>query len=114
MQHGHDHFKRRATFLLVHIHRNPPAVVLYRDAVTGQDAHFNSAAMTCKCLIYGVVNHLINQVVKTFNANVADIHGRSFPDGLESFQNLNIIGGIILLRLGNNGLFAHKLLVISK
>ena len=41
----------------------------------------------------------VNQVVQTFFSDVADIHGRTLPDRFQTFEDLDVGGGILLFLL---------------
>jgi hypothetical protein len=56
--------------------------------------------MSGKGLVDRVVYNFLDQVVKAALAYVADVHGRTFADGFESFEDLNTILGISGLLYG--------------
>ena len=45
------------------------------------------------------LSDLVDQVVKTPLADVADIHGRPLTDRFQAFQDLDAVGGILGFRL---------------
>ena len=69
-----------------------PSVVTYRNGIVGIDEDINISAISCEGFVNGVVYHLVNEVMKSFEPCIADVHGRTFPDGLKSFQDLDAIG----------------------
>src|SRR5690606_6510886 len=80
--------------------RNPTAVVHHGDGVIGVDHDVDPGTVTGERLVHGVVHHLVDQVVQTSHAGGADVHPRALPHGLESLEDLDLAGGIlVLLRL---------------
>ncbi len=96
MEHGHNHFHCRFLLGRMHVHRNPSTVVLYYDAAVGVQHHLYDIAEPAHGLVDAVVHHLIHQVVQAFGAGVADVHGRPSPNGIQTFENLDG-GGIIVM-----------------
>ena len=90
MQLGHNHFKRGNMLGFVHIHRDTPTVVNDNDAVVRQNLDVNKVAVFRQRFVDTVVHHLVDEVMQPLKGRVADIHGRSFPDRREAFQNLYI------------------------
>ena len=91
MKHRHYHFQGRTAFFGVHAGRNTAAVIgdLYRIVLV--DFYRNQAAVPGKGFINGVVHHFPDEVVQTFESDVADVHGRALPHGFQTFQYLNIV-----------------------
>jgi hypothetical protein len=54
----------------------------------------------CERFVYGVIDDLIYEVVKTTRTSGADVHARAFAHGFEALKNLDIAGvvSIFLLR----------------
>ena len=46
----------------------------------------------CHGLVDRIVYRLVNKMVQTLLANVADIHGRTFTNGFKTLENLDIGG----------------------
>ena len=90
MQHGHDDLEGRLVHFLVLVDGDASAVVLHGDRVIFVDGYLDVLAVTGHCLVDRVVDGLVHQVVKTFLADVANVHCRALADGLEAFQHLNI------------------------
>ena len=80
--------------LLVHVHRDTTSVVLYGDGIVFVDCHFDVRAESCQRLINRVVDGFINEVVQTFLADVADVHGGAFSYCLQAFEDLDVTGGV--------------------
>ena len=99
MEDGHDDFESRLVHLLVLVDGDASAVVLYGDRFVFVDGYFDVGAIAGHSLVDRVVDGFVDQVVETFLRDVTDIHGRAFAHGLESFQNLNVTGGIVVCAL---------------
>ncbi|OAV74332.1 hypothetical protein Barb7_02180 [Bacteroidales bacterium Barb7] len=110
MEHREHHFQRRFTFFLVEIDRNASPVVNDGHRVILVDKYINVLAMTCQRLVNGVIHDLVNQMMKSLFADVANVHGRPFAHGFQSFKHLNtlcrVFGGCVL------NLFAHVLFLV--
>ncbi len=74
MQLGHHHFGCRDALLLMHVHRDPAAVVDHGDRVVDVDGDVDLGAVACQGLINGVVHDLVDQVVQADLASRADVH----------------------------------------
>src|SRR5687768_9735272 len=81
---------------MVEVGRNPPAIVLYLNGISREYGDIDYATVTCQRLVDRVVYHLIYQVMKAFEADITDVHGRPLPHSLKSFENLNAVGRVIL------------------
>jgi hypothetical protein len=46
-------------------------------------------------LIHGIVENLGGEVMKGFVVGAADVHTRAPTDGLQSLEDLDILGGIV-------------------
>jgi hypothetical protein len=54
------------------------------------------AAIAGQRLVDRVIDNFLDKVVQTTFTHVADIHGRTLPDGLETFEDLDGIFAIAL------------------
>ena len=102
VEHGHHDFQGGAVLLGVHVDGDAAAVVLHGYGVVLADRHLDVRAITGQSLVDGVVHRLIDQVVQTLLADVAYIHGGALAHRFQSFQYLNVtggIGGIVRLRI---------------
>ncbi len=81
---------------LVHVHGDAAAVVDHRDRIAFVDHHVYMAGIAGQGLVYGVVHHLIHQMVQTFGGNVAYVHGRTFAHGLQTFKHLDGTRAVVL------------------
>ena len=78
MQYGHYDFQCGFLFFLVIIHRDTTSVVLHADGIVFVDGDFDVIAIAGECFVNGVVHHLVDQMVKSFVTNVANIHRGAF------------------------------------
>ena len=95
MEHGHHYLEGRTVLLGVHVHRYAAAVVLNHNRTVLTDGHFDVGAISGERLVNGVVHGLVDQVVKSFLTDVADIHGGALAHSLQTLKNLDVAGGII-------------------
>jgi hypothetical protein len=91
MQDCHDHLEGTAAFLGVHVGRDAASVVLYADGVVRVDAYFYVPAVSGEGLVDGVVDHFVDEVVEALDTDIAYVHGRPFPDRLQTFQHLDAV-----------------------
>ena len=94
VEHRQHHFERRFALLLVVVGRNASAVVLDGDRVVLVDRHVDVGAVACQRLVDRVVHDLVNQVVKTLFADVADVHGRTLAHRFEALEDLDVRRGV--------------------
>ena len=71
-------------------------VVADFDDVPGQNIHFDVRAEAGQRFVDGVVDDLIDQVVQAAGTGRTDVHTGTFPDGLETLQNLDLVGAILI------------------
>jgi len=95
MQLGHHHFNRREVFFFVQVHRDAPAIVFYTHRAINMQLNLNVRAKPCQGFVDTVINNLIDKMMKTLGGNVSNIHGRTLAHGTESFQNGDLLGGIL-------------------
>ena len=99
MEHGEHDFECGLTLLFVEVGRDASAVILDCDRVVFVDRNVDVGTVSCQRLVDRVIHHLVNQVVQTFFSDVADIHGRTLPDRFQTFEDLDVGGGILLFLL---------------
>ncbi len=90
VEHGHHDLKGALVQLLVLINRDTAAVILNGAAAVGIDGHLYVGAVAGHGFVDTVVNGLVDQMVQSFFAHVADIHGRTLAYSLQAFEDLNI------------------------
>src|SRR5579859_7923703 len=72
------------------------------------DYHLNTVSETRHYLVNAIVHHLVNQMMETSLVGRADIHTRAHADGLQAFENLDI-----LLVIVPSAIFSVAILHIS-
>ena len=90
MEHGHNDLKCRLVQFLMFVNRNATAIVAHGDAVVLTNIHINAVAESCQSLVDGVVHDLTHQMVETLDMSVANVHGWTLPDCLQSFKDLDV------------------------
>ncbi|MBA7601100.1 hypothetical protein ES703_08167 [subsurface metagenome] len=91
MEHRHDQFQGWALFLLVNIDGYTTAVVGNGTAAILVKNNLYFIAVAGQGLIHRIVNHFINQMMKTTLTSIADKHGGAFTNGRETLKNRNLI-----------------------
>ena len=84
---GHDHLNGGDLLLGVDVHGDAAPVVADRDAVVHVEHDFDARAVARHRFVDGVVHHFVHEVMQTTVIRAADVHGRAFPHGLETFKN---------------------------
>ena len=74
------------------INRNTTSVILYSDGIIFVDGYFNVVAIAGERFVDRVIHNFINQVVKSFHANVTNIHRGTLSNSFQTFQNLDVFG----------------------
>ena len=99
VEHREDHLEGGAFLLFVHARRDAAAVIFDGDGIVFVDGNQDVVAETGEGFVDGVVHDFIDEVMETTVADVADVHGRAFADGFESFEDLDTFGRILGLCL---------------
>lgn len=99
VQYGEHHFERRLALFLVEVGRDAAAVVAHGDRVVLVDRYVDMRAVACERFVDRVVHDLVDEVVESLFADVADIHGRTFAHRFEPFQHLDIGCGVLFVPL---------------
>ena len=87
---GHDDLGGGNALFLVHADRNAAAVVANGGRTVGIEDNLGFVAITGQSFVNGVVQHFVNHVVEAGTViGVANIHARTFPYGVKTFQNLD-------------------------
>ena len=96
MEYSQHDLQCRFTFLLVVIDRNASPIICHADRIILTDHDIDILAEAGQCFVDGVVYHLVNQVVESLLARVADVHGWAFTDGLQPLEHLDVLGRVFL------------------
>jgi len=92
VQDGHDDLGRRALFGRVHVDRDAAAVVHDGHRIVDVNRDVDVIAETGLRLVDTVVDDLVHQMVQPPRRGVADVHGGSLADRLETLENLDLRG----------------------
>ena len=79
----------------MHVDRDAAAVVDDRDGVVFLDGHVDVVAIARERLVDGVVDDFVDEVVQAALRRRADVHARTLADGLEAFENLDLVGTVV-------------------
>ena len=99
MEDSHDNLKGGTMLLRMHSGGDTSSIVSHPDRVVRKYRDIDLIAIACHCLVDTIIDDLIHQMVKTPLSNITDVHRRSFPHSLKTFQHLNTTSGILFLRL---------------
>ena len=78
--------------LLVFVNRYTSSIVLHGYGLILIDGNLYVRAIAGHSLVDGVVHSLVYQMVKTFLADIANIHSRALAHGLKAFEHLDVTG----------------------
>ena len=73
---------------------NASAVVDHAQCSVRKNRDFDSVAIPRESLVDRVVDNFINEVVKPALTGRPDVHSGTLTDGLESFENLDIVRAV--------------------
>lgn len=96
VQDRQHNFQRGRLRLGMLLNRDATSVVLHRDrlAVLVQ-RHIDAIAFAGEMLIDRVIDDFPNQMVQPARIDATDIHCRSTTHGLQAFENLDVVAGVI-------------------
>ena len=89
----HDFGRRLAARVL--IDRNAAAVVDDGDRTVDVNRDVDLVAEARQRLVDRVVDDFVDEMVQAGRPGRADVHRRPLADGLEAFENLDLVGGIL-------------------
>ena len=82
------------TGLFLDADRDAGAIIDHRNAFVFVDDDVDLIAAPGHCLINRVVNHFVDHVVEGGLVGAADIHAGAAAHRFQTFEHLNLIGGI--------------------
>jgi hypothetical protein len=100
VEHGQHHLGRRLALVWtrrVGVDRNAAAVVVDSAATVGHQGDDDPCAEARHRLVDGVVDDLPDQVMETGETRRTDVHARALADGVEPFQNLDVLGAVFIV-----------------
>ena len=99
VQDGKDNGDSRNAQFWLDAYRDASTVILDADDVARQQVHQNLGTMTCKDLVDCIVHNLIHQMMQTLWSGGTDVHTGTLAHRVQSLQDLNITGIILLCHL---------------
>ena len=93
VEHGESHFHGGSAGA-VEIHGNAAAVVQHGNAFVLMDGDKDLGAVAGQRFVNAVIDDLIDEMMKTAFAGIADVHTGANADRFQSFQNLNLLGSV--------------------
>jgi len=92
---GHDDLDGGAIVLFVGVDRDPATVVGDRHGAVGVEGDLDPVTVAGEGLVDRVVDDLVDEVVEPAGVRRSDVHRRTFPDGLQAFQHLDLAGSVV-------------------
>jgi hypothetical protein len=91
---GHDDLGGGDPLGGVDVDRNAASVVLDGDRAVDVDDDGDARADARERLVDGVVDDLVDEVMQAPLGGVADVHAGAFANGIEAFQDLDLVGAV--------------------
>ena len=92
---GHHRLEGRPARGGVHVYRYSPAVVRYANLAVLLDGYPHHRAVARHGLVYTVVHHFVDQVLKPTLVGAPDVHPRPPAYRFKPLQNLDIFGCVL-------------------
>ena len=92
MEGCHNRFQRGKAGLLVHVDRNPAAIVDDRYGSVPVNRYIDSGCEPGHRFIAAVVDDFAHKVEHAFRTGRTDVHARSLADGLKALHHGDIVG----------------------
>ena len=90
-----DDRERGQALLRHHVDGDARAPVDDRDRMVGMEGHLDAVVTALECLVDGVVDELVDEVMEAAEAGRADVHPRPEPDRLEAFEDGDVLCGVV-------------------
>ncbi len=90
MEHGEDDLKSALAVMGHDVNRDTSPVVVDRYRAVPVNDNQYQVTEPGESLVYGVVHNFVDQVVQPPGIRAADVHGRTFPHRLQTFQYLDM------------------------
>ena len=100
VQDGVDNGDSRQAGIGLNVHGDAAAVIGDLNDVVLQDLDLDVVAVARQSLIDGVVHDLVDQMVQAPLTGGADIHAGALPDCLQTLQDLDLAGVILMVGSG--------------
>ncbi len=99
MEHGESNLCRRLLLRRMHPRGDASPVVYDRHTSVDMDRDVDGLTESRHMFVDAVVDDFIDEMMQSVDPRTADIHRRSFPDGIETLKDFNLIGAVAV-RLG--------------
>ncbi len=99
MKDGQDDLGRRPVLFGMHPRGDPASVVLHRHRAIGVKDHLDGGAVSRQGFVDAVVHQLVDEVVEAVDACASDIHAGTDANGLETFENADLLFAVSVLDL---------------
>ncbi len=96
---GGKHQPFRADSFFMHSHRDSPPVVRDGGRTIPLQRDPDGVTESRQMFVHGIIHNFINQMIEALGGNTSDIHARTFPHGLQTFQHRNAGSVIIICHL---------------
>ena len=114
MELGHDDLGGRHALALVDVGRDAAAVVADRRRAVGIEGDVDLVGMAGKRLVDGVVDGLVDHVMEARAVvGVADIHAGALADRVEALEDLDRLGAVFAVALGERLGFVHEFPLVA-
>ena len=107
VEHRIDNLQSRFAGLGLDVNGDTAAVIGDGDGIAFIDDDVDLGAVSGQGFVDGVIHDLIDQMMQTGGRCGTDIHTGTLPNGLETFQHLNLAGVIGFFNFGQN-FFRHR------
>ena len=84
VQGGQNHLDGGLSLSLHHVDGDSTAVVVHGHGIVLVDGDLDVVAVPGHCLVNGVIHDFVDEVVEPVGIRAPDVHGRPFPDGLQT------------------------------
>jgi len=110
VQDGHDDLQRRLAGVFgVRVYGNTPPVVLDAERAVGRQDHLDQLGVSCDRLVHGVIQDFSKQVMEGPLIGPANVHAGALADGLQTLEDLDVLGGVSGLSSTGHGRLGHRL-----
>ena len=115
VQHSVDDGHSRDAQLGLDVHGDAASVVRDLNDIAGLDGHFNMGAVSGQCLVDGVIDDLVDQVMQAGRAGRTDIHAGALAHSLQTLEDLDLrtavgmVGSRLAVGFGDD-FFCHEMI----
>ena len=85
---------------MVDTYGDSSSVILDGHGIILVDGNLYLCTVTCKSFVNGIVDYLIDKMMKTAACSGSDVHTGTFSYSLKSFKDLNLVSAVFLCYFG--------------